>query len=121
MSLIPVEIPQGLTIPQGADWSQTFKLYNADGTVYDLSDYTSAKLQARENITDSTAYLTLQTSDGSIVLGGASGVITLSLNYATTAALTVEQGFFDLYLYKTTANADRICYGTLYLTKQVTL
>jgi len=85
-----------LQIPKGATFDVTLTWKNADRTPKNLTGYT-AKLQVRESI-GSTLLLEMSTSNGKIILGGAAGTIQLLLSAAETAALTWDEGIYDLFI-----------------------
>ena len=119
MAITPVEIPEGLTIYQGADWLQILQLTNVDGTPYDLTGKT-AKFQARENKSDTTPFINLTTENGGITISEVNGLITLQMAYSTTAALDIYAGFFDLFIYTGTSTSDCLCFGNLIVVQKVT-
>lgn len=108
---------------QGATFSEPVTLYDANSALIDLTGY-SARLQARRDITDATAVFTLSSTDGSIVLGGAAGTITLKLTAATTAAMTIDyDGEFwvhDLLLTAPDTSVQRTYQGVIIASPAVT-
>lgn len=119
MAIVPVELPEGLTIYQGADWLQILQLTNVDGSVYDLTGKT-AKFQARANKGDATALINLTTENGGIAISAVNGIISLIMPYTATAALTTYSGYFDLFIYTGISDADCICFGNLTVIQKVT-
>lgn len=78
-------------IQQGETWSRVITWQDPDGTPIDLSTHTG-RMQVRLGY-DTPVVLELSTSpetgQGSIVLGGTAGTITLSLTAAQTASLAL--------------------------------
>lgn len=71
----------------GASFSERIVLKDSDDVPLDLTGY-SAVMHIRREIDNALPLLTLSTTDGSIVLGGAAGSIELALTALQTAALT---------------------------------
>lgn len=63
----------------------------------DITNFT-ASLQAKENFTDTLALIDLSTTAGTIVLGGATGNINITIAATVTKNVTWSQLFYDLYL-----------------------
>jgi hypothetical protein len=83
----------------------------------DLTTYT-ARLQFREKINDENFILEL--TDGSGIALDADGGITIEIDDATTAALTVDDGVFDCELIAADGTVTRILEGTFTVSPEVT-
>jgi hypothetical protein len=108
-----------ITIYQGATFSQQFTWKDQAGTPINLTGYT-ARMMARTSIDAPAAFLTLNTANGGIALGGAAGTITLNLSDAQTAAISVMQGVYDLELIDSLAKVIRLLEGSVVISPEVT-
>lgn len=98
-------------IEQGATFSQVLTLKDSADSVINLTNYSSAEMDLRENPEASTVVATLTTSNSRIALGGAAGTVTLTITAADTANLTAGDGVYDLELVAG-SNIYRILEGT---------
>lgn len=106
-----------LELWQGATWSYVLT-WEIDGVAVNLGGYT-ARLQARETVSDSSTALSISTSSG-ITLGGSAGTITLSRSATQTAALTPGRYYYDLELESAGGVVTRLLEGTLTIYAEVT-
>ncbi len=106
---------------QGSVYNQIFVYTDDSGTPIDLTGYT-AKMQLRDSTDNTTVLLELNTSDSTLILGGALGTITCDVSATITAALTFDEAVYDLELYPAgvEANAFKVIYGSVTLRKEVT-
>lgn len=108
-----------ITCDQGATFERVFTLLQGDGeTPYNLTGYT-ARMQIRRNIDEETSLVDLTTANGRIALGGAAGTITVTMNPATTAALT-DDGVYDLEIVSGGGAVYRVLKGAFRLEREVT-
>jgi hypothetical protein len=84
-------IKTNLVVDQGANFIYNVYLIDEDGSVFNISNYT-ANAQLRKTYT-STSFVTVNTA-----VTGASGLITLVMNAATTANLSSTRYVYDLEL-----------------------
>lgn len=106
-----------LELWQGATWSYVLT-WKIAGVAVNLGGYT-ARLQARETVTDSLTALSISTSSG-ITLGGSAGTITLSRSATQTAALAPGRYYYDLELESAGGVVTRLLEGTLTIYAEVT-
>lgn len=106
-------------IEQGATLAKTFVWKDGDGVLVNLSAYT-ARMQVRQSFTSEDALLSLTTTDGTIVLGGAAGTITLTLDATDTAAITWRRGKYDLELISGDGTVTRLLEGVITVSKEIT-
>ncbi len=106
---------------QGSVYDQVFLYTDDSDNPIDLTGYT-AKMMLREDFDSTSSYLTLDTDDGSLVLGGVNGTITCDVDATVTGALDFETAVYDLELYPAgvEANAFKVVYGTVTLRLEVT-
>lgn len=83
------------TIDQGSNWDLNVVYKDSAGVVINLTGYTAA-MQLRQNYNSDTAALTLNTSNGGIVITGAQGKLVLSATAVQTAALDAGFYVYDL-------------------------
>jgi hypothetical protein len=105
-------IKTNLVVDQGANFIYNVYLIDEDGNIFDISDYT-ANAQIRRTYT-STSNVAITTS-----ITGASGLISLSMNAATTSLLTQTRYVYDLEL-TDGANVSRILEGFVTVNPGVT-
>ena len=84
-------IKTNLVVDQGANFIYNVYLIDEDGSVFNISNYT-ANAQLRKTYT-STSFVTVNTA-----VTGASGLITLVMNAATTANQSSTRYVYDLEL-----------------------
>ena len=110
-----------ITIEKGATYLQSFYWTDNAGNAIPLDGYT-AKMQIR--YLDATGSLAAEfnTTNSTIVLNTASGMITLSMSHQTTSALIPGKAEYDLELYRTSSQTiQRLLKGTVTIVKEVTL
>ena len=105
-------IKTNLIVDQGANFVYNVYLIDVNGDPFDITDYT-ANAQIRKTYT-STTYNTLD-----VTLGGNTGLITMSMNAATTANLTNSRYVYDLQLHSNNITS-RILEGIVTVNPEVT-
>ena len=105
-------IKANLAIDQGADFSTEIDVLDDAGDIVDLSGYTGAA-QMRKHYT-STTY------NSFTVTGNANGVITVSMNAATSANITGGRYVWDLELVSSGNVVSRIVEGIVTINPEVT-
>jgi hypothetical protein len=101
-----------LFIDQGTDFSTTIEVADDEGTVIDLSTYTG-RSQMRKHYTSTTF-------NSFVVTGDANGVITVSMNAATSANITGGRYVWDLELVSSGNVVSRIVEGIVTINPEVT-
>ena len=86
--------------------------------IYPLTNHT-ARMQVRRTLESETPLITLTTENGRISISGGSGLITLSISAADTAALT-SNGVYDLEIIASNGVVSRVIKGTFTLSLEVT-
>lgn len=105
-------VKTNIVIDQGADFNSSFIFTDELDEPIDFTTYT-ANSQIRKTYTSSTAY------NFEINLAN-NGVITLSMNAATTANLSPGRYVYDLEV-ENSGNRSRLVEGIVSVTPQVTL
>lgn len=105
-------------IEQGATFNLTL-IWEIDDVPVNLTNWT-ARLQARVDVEDTEAVLTLTTENGGITLGGALGTISLDRTAAQTALLPMGSYVFDLELVSGVGVVTRLVQGELDISPEVT-
>lgn len=111
-----------LTIYQGATFQRSWSIVESGGDEpIDLSGYT-ARMQIREKLKSETVVLELTTENGRITIDVGEEATTLSLyiDPATTAGITVTKGVFDLELIDISDDVYRLMEGSVAISKEVT-
>ena len=121
MTLVAVDSPgiYNIDLIQGASFVRSLTWTDQNNTLIDLTGYT-AKLDIRQNISDTSPIISLSTSNSRITLGGALGTILLNLNATETGSLNFSTALYDLELYSG-SNTIRLLQGKVILSKQVTV
>jgi hypothetical protein len=112
-----------LTIKQGATFRQKF-VYKAGASVnaatpVDLSGFTG-RAQMRPDYNSTAVHAHWSTDNGGLILGGATGEITLISSAADTELMPAERGVWDLELVAPDGEVLRILEGTTEVTPEVT-
>ena len=104
-----------LTIDQGATFSSDVTVKDANGNAFDLTGYTAAAKLAKgfASTRTRTDFTTTIAADAT------SGVVTLSLTAAQTAALDAERYVYDLEI-TSGATVTRVIEGIITVRPQVT-
>jgi hypothetical protein len=102
-----------IVIDQGTDFATTVNLTDADGNELDVTGYSAAG-QIRKSYTSSTA------TDFTVFISVQSSSLTLSLNNATTSAMTAGRYVYDVELTDTSNVVSRILEGQVTVTPEVT-
>ena len=106
-----------ITCEQGATFSRTLTVKDANGDARDLSSHT-ARMQVRRTVSSSSTLITLTTENGRISLNS-SGEITLSITAVDTASIT-DGGVYDLEIISSGGAVERVVEGNFYLDLEVT-
>jgi len=108
------------TITQGATYTTTYTLRDANGVVQDWSAWTP-KLQLRTDYKDNqaTAALTLTSGSGLDITNIATGIIVVTMTAAQTAPLTASYYLHDLKMTNETT-VRRVRQGRFIMDKMVT-
>lgn len=105
-------IKTNLVIDQGADFIHNIYLIDSNGDAFDISNYT-ANAQIRKTFTSSSFYTI------GVSLGGNTGLVTLSMNAASTSNLTNNRYVYDLQLHANNVSS-RILEGIVTVNPEVT-
>ena len=106
------------TIDQGSVWSVIFVYKDPNDNPINLTGFTAA-MQLRQTYESAVADLTLTTSNGGIVITGATGTITVTATDEQTEALTPGDYVYDLEL-TSGSNISRLVQGQITVAEQVT-
>lgn len=108
-----------ITIEQGATWTLnlTYKDENQDRV--NLTGYAAA-LQIRQFAKSADILLSRSTVAGNIVLGGATGTITVTATATETAALNAGVAVYDLELLSPLGITTRLIQGSVTISAEVT-
>jgi len=115
-TMVPITIYQGETFaPPAILW------IDANRTPVNISGFT-AKLMARETVNGANPpVIDARTSNGLIVITGATGSIQIILGPTFTAALPAPfEGVWDLFVYSAAGVATRLVGGTICIKEPVT-
>jgi hypothetical protein len=111
---------QNITINQGAEFILELIWKDSAGAIIPLTGYTAA-MQIRETL-DSEPIITLTTESGGIVIVGAEGKITVTIDGEDTKTFNFIKGIYDLFIIPSTgeANAAKFVKGQVVLDRAVT-
>ena len=108
-----------LMIEQGATFSQTVTWKDSNNVPVDLTGYT-ARMQFRPSVNAPTVYFSATSTDGRIVLGGATGAITINISAVETTAFTFVSAVYDLELQSASGVVTRLLEGGVSVSREVT-
>jgi hypothetical protein len=105
-----------ILIQQGSSYSQQLTIKQPDGTPVDLTGAT-VRSQVRERYDDASPIVSFTTA---IDADPTTGIFTLSLTDAQTAAFSFTKALYDIEIVYSDASVDRILQGNVILSKEVT-
>lgn len=109
-----------IPIEQGATWTLDISVTDDNGDAIDLTGYT-ARMSIRRDADDSTALIELTTANGRISIAALTGIVTLVLTAAETAAITTwTRGVYDLELVSAIGTVTRLIQGAVTVLAEVT-
>lgn len=104
---------QGATLSRVVTWRDSAKRPN------NITGYT-ARMQVRSTVESATVVLELTTENGRIILGGATGQVTLSVPATTMAAITADKYVYDIELVSPAGVVSRLMQGNFAVRGEVT-
>jgi len=107
-----------ITIEQGATFALTATWKDNTGSPINLSGY-SARMQVRTSYEAEETLVSLTSSGGDIVLGGALGTIVITIAASVTQGLQINEGVYDLELING-ATVTRLLQGRATVSREVT-
>jgi hypothetical protein len=110
---------EDLVIEQGTEFLLPLVYTDSNGTPVDLTGWTAA-MMIRRNIEDAVPLVSLSSNSQGIVLGGASGSITITIDEATTSQLAGGAAYYDLKLIDSLGKPDRLIQGKVIISPAVT-
>lgn len=109
-----------IPIEQGATFTLDLSVTDDAGDPIDLTGYT-ARMSVKRDARETAALLELTTANVRIVITAASGLVTLILTAAETAAITTwTRGVYDLELISAGGTVTRLCEGAVIILAEVT-
>lgn len=113
---LKLRIYQGATFKRRLVWAS--RVGNVD-TPIDLTGCT-ARMQVRSEVGSPTVLLELNTTNGGVTLGGATGTIDLYISDEDTAAFAWDGGVFDLEITDSADEVVRLVQGSASVSPEVT-
>lgn len=108
-----------ITIDKGATFQLAVTWKSQAGAVMDLTGFT-ARMAIRHRITDATTVVDLTTANARIAITPATGRVDLTIDAATTAAVAVTSGVYDLEMVAPAGVVTRLLEGKVTFTPEVT-
>lgn len=108
-----------ILIEKGATFQLSLTWKAPTNTPYDLTGYT-ARMQVRKSVNATAPLLSLTSSGGDIVLGGAAGTIVITASATATAAMDATHGVYDLELVAPSGTVTRVLKGSVEISPEVT-
>jgi hypothetical protein len=108
-----------MTIDQGTTVSIDFQYRTSAGVVIPLTSYT-ARMQARPTQSSAVTVMDATTTNGQLVVTGATGTVTLTLTAAQSAALDFDRAVYDIEIVSPAGVVTRLVQGTVTLSREVT-
>lgn len=106
-------------IEQGTTFRRTLTLKDNAGALINLTGY-SGRMQIRAEVDSATVMLSMTTSNGRIVLGGAAGTVQWYIS-DTDTALLASDGVYDFEIVNgSTGDVTRVLKGKVRLDPEVT-
>lgn len=100
-------------------WEHELHAGGVDGPLLQLAGY-SARMQVRPEIESGVVLAELTTANGQIVLGAATGLLTVTFTAAMTAGTAWVEGVYDLELVQPNGTPLRIFRGDIAIDMKVT-
>ena len=98
-----------ISIPQGADFSETFVSTESNGSTSNLTGYTgTARMKKHPGATESTSITAI------------TGEVTISLSAATSAGLDPGRYYYDVRLESSTSTVSRLVEGMAFVRAGIT-
>lgn len=98
-----------ITIPQGADFSETFLSKESNGSASNLSGYSGvAKLKKHSEATTSTSF--------SVNITGLTGEVAIAMTSGTTTGLKPGRYYYDVRLTSSSGAVSRLVEGMALVT-----
>lgn len=107
-----------ITIEQGATFQMNLTWKDSTGAAVNITGYT-ARMQVRENYEAEDTLVSLTSTGGDIVLGGALGTIAITIAASATQTLQLEEAVYDLELVNG-ATVTRLIQGKAIISREVT-
>ena len=107
-----------ITIEQGATFQMNLTWKDSTGAAVNITGYT-ARMQVRENYEAESTLVSLTSSGGDIVLGGALGTIVITIGASVTQLLQLDEAVYDLELVNG-ATVTRLLQGKATVSREVT-
>lgn len=107
-----------ITIEQGATFTLSLTWKDSTGAPVNITGYT-ARMQVRENYESESTLVSLTSSGGDIVLGGALGTIAITIAASVTQLLQLDEAVYDLELVNG-ATVTRLIQGKATVSREVT-
>jgi len=108
-----------LYLYRGATFSEHFTWKDENGTPIDLTGFT-ARMQLREQVESTEAFLNLTSENGGISLGGVLGMIEVVASATATSAVNATSGVYDLELVASDGTVTRLLEGLVIISPEVT-
>lgn len=107
------------TLEQGSTFTRDFIYKDANGAVVNLTGY-SARMQIRQFKESEEKLFEATTANGKLVIAGALGKITLTIQPSDTNTVKFSQGVYDLEIESAGGVVTRLLQGVVTFDKQVT-
>lgn len=107
-----------ITIEQGATFQMSLTWKDSTGAPVNITGYT-ARMQVRGNYESEDTLVSLTSSGGGIVLGGALGTIAITISASVTQLLQLEEAVYDLELVSA-STVTRLLQGKAVVSREVT-
>ena len=118
---LPLKIKQGATFTRGFNWHLPGPIVDGKrtpGDPYDLTGWT-ARMQIRKK-QGAEILLEATTENGRLILGGATGRVTMRFDAQATSALTSKSGEYDLELIDPDGNVFILLEGRVTVDPNIT-
>ena len=102
-----------ITIPQGADFTETFVSTESDGSSSNLTGYTGkAQIKKHPDATSSNSF--------SVSITAATGEVAIAMTSGVTSGLTAGRYLYDVLLTSSSGSVSRLTQGMALVTAGIT-
>jgi hypothetical protein len=108
-----------IEIQQGEDWTFTVELLNSNDEPFPLTGY-SVQMDIRD-APGGNLYKSLSTTGGEIVVSGAGGSATFTLDHTETAALPFKKAVYDIFFISGADTRTPLLEGDVIVRRRVTV
>lgn len=108
-----------ILIEQGSTFILPIVWKDSNGVAINVTGYT-ARMQVRKTVKSTDILISATTENGRIVLGGATGAVTVTIPATITDDITVKSAVYDLEMVSASGVVTRLIQGAVTISPEVT-